>query len=366
MRLNRASILLLLGLLVAPAGISAQATPFQLRFANPGARSLGFGGAFAALADDATAAYANPAGLVQLVRPEISIEARITAFSINSAADGTPDVSGVGFSSFVYPRKRWSVAIYDTQLVELGNPFTGGVGFQISGSVNVRNQGLSGAYNLTENLSLGLGISTFDGAFDTTTQIFAVSSPVASQILATSTAESSDLSLSAGFLWHFSKRWNFGGFFRQGPTFGISALVTDLSETVLSSRPNVSLALSDTVGLGVVYQSRNGAVTASFEWDHQRSASALGDGDELHLGFEFAVIKTSPILALRLGGWLDPARSARGPGDDPFLRALFPDRDDEFHFAAGVGLAFKKLKVDIGADVSDPVTPGSLAFVYSF
>ena len=37
---------------------------------NPGARSIALGGAFAAIADDATAALANPAGLVQIVRPK--------------------------------------------------------------------------------------------------------------------------------------------------------------------------------------------------------------------------------------------------------------------------------------------------------
>lgn len=45
-------------------------------FQNPGARSLGLGGAFAGLADDASAAELNPAGLTQLKRPEISLEYR--------------------------------------------------------------------------------------------------------------------------------------------------------------------------------------------------------------------------------------------------------------------------------------------------
>jgi hypothetical protein len=44
--------------------------------ANPGARSLGLGGVFVALADDATAALADPAGLVQLTEPEVSVEGR--------------------------------------------------------------------------------------------------------------------------------------------------------------------------------------------------------------------------------------------------------------------------------------------------
>src|SRR5690242_14063757 len=54
--------------------------PFNL--ANPGARSMGMGGAFIGLADDATAAYTNPAGLTKLVTPEVSAEARHTEYTL--------------------------------------------------------------------------------------------------------------------------------------------------------------------------------------------------------------------------------------------------------------------------------------------
>ena len=48
----------------------------QFNFGNPGARSLGMGGAFLGRADDASAAEANPAGLTILRKPEISVEGR--------------------------------------------------------------------------------------------------------------------------------------------------------------------------------------------------------------------------------------------------------------------------------------------------
>src|SRR5213595_521556 len=48
----------------------------QFNFGNPGARSLGMGGAFLGLADDASAAEANPAGLTILRKPEFSMEGR--------------------------------------------------------------------------------------------------------------------------------------------------------------------------------------------------------------------------------------------------------------------------------------------------
>ena len=47
-------------------------------FSAPGARSLALGGAFVGLADDATAAYVNPAGLTLLSRPQLSTEVRST------------------------------------------------------------------------------------------------------------------------------------------------------------------------------------------------------------------------------------------------------------------------------------------------
>lgn len=51
-------------------------------FLPPGARSLGFGGAFIGLADDATAAESNPAGLTVLTRPEVSIHVRNSSFFV--------------------------------------------------------------------------------------------------------------------------------------------------------------------------------------------------------------------------------------------------------------------------------------------
>jgi hypothetical protein len=49
---------------------------FRFNFANPGARALAMGGAFIALANDATAAQANPARLGILDRPEVFAEWR--------------------------------------------------------------------------------------------------------------------------------------------------------------------------------------------------------------------------------------------------------------------------------------------------
>lgn len=81
----------------------------QFNFAPPGARSLGMGGAFIGLADDATAAYANPAGLVWLTRHEVSAEGRgrtyTTTYPYTGSANGRllGDVPAGQIDSFNLP-----------------------------------------------------------------------------------------------------------------------------------------------------------------------------------------------------------------------------------------------------------------------
>jgi long-subunit fatty acid transport protein len=120
----------------------------QFNFGNPGARSLGMGGAFLGLADDASAAEANPAGLTILRKPEISIEVRNYQEQQLFTTSGTfPDINRTAFShysqrveptfgSFVYPIKNWTLGLYyheplrnegSGQVVPQRNPVTGAV-----------------------------------------------------------------------------------------------------------------------------------------------------------------------------------------------------------------------------------------------
>jgi long-chain fatty acid transport protein len=118
----------------------------QFNFGNPGARSLGMGGAFLGLADDASAAEANPAGLTILRKPEVSIEGRNYLEQQLLTTSGTfPNTSRtafthysnraeVTFASFVYPIKNFAIAAYyheplrnigAGQVVPVRNEFTG-------------------------------------------------------------------------------------------------------------------------------------------------------------------------------------------------------------------------------------------------
>jgi len=182
---------------LVPAISAAQEAPpaLEFSFSNPGARSMALGGAFVALADDATAAFANPAGLIQLVRPEISLEMRrrdySTPYTAGGRAQGPPTgygidtvdgirtavsnetTSGLSFLSFVYPGSKWSLAIYRHQLADFmvrtelnglfGDTEDGGTRRELdqvtSTDFEIINNGVSGALELSESLSLGFGIS---------------------------------------------------------------------------------------------------------------------------------------------------------------------------------------------------------------
>jgi len=102
--------------LLAPAAAWAQGGGLPPVNASPnkvgsGARALGMGGAFIAVADDATAASWNPGGLTQLQRPEISVvynwnwvrEDWDDAYYDDVDGAQTVNFSDLNFASAVYP-----------------------------------------------------------------------------------------------------------------------------------------------------------------------------------------------------------------------------------------------------------------------
>lgn len=103
----------------------------QFDFANPGARALGMGGAFVAIADDASAAEANPAGLTVLRRPEVSLEFRRTTISQFFHTGGYyPDLPSTDFSasdddvtfaSAVFPFEKTSLAVFYHSSLDFAN-----------------------------------------------------------------------------------------------------------------------------------------------------------------------------------------------------------------------------------------------------
>ena len=429
---SHSALVLLLAALLAPAGVVAQQViPVQFSFSDPGARSMGFGGAFVALADDATAAFANPAGLVQLLRPEVSVEGRrwsySTPFTEGGRLAGLPTgngidttvglrtatsehkLTGLSFLSLVYPGDDWSLAFFRHEWANLEffsetqGLFTGGPG-TLGRFVDVRatsdqefvSYGLSAAYRISDRFNLGLGVVYHDLSFeasetrflpddDTLASVFAQNSylPERSVTIERSFGHATDWTFIAGFLWRLSESWSIGGVYRQGPevegegeeTAGEANDLGVPPGSVVFRGPGV-LELPDFYGLGFAYRAPDGRLTVSFQWDrieYSNSADSLrfdertiDDVDELHLGAEYVFLGSTPIVAVRLGAWLDPDHQIRTTTDDPLDRALLPRGDDEMHYAAGLGVALQNFQIDLGVDFADRVDTVSLSAIYSF
>jgi len=179
------------GLLVAE-----QSRP-SFSIVGAGARAAGMGGAFTALADDASAASFNPAGLALLVRPEASVvldgRRRHDAYEAFTDVEGgvteTYDASSssfstanVNFASFTYP-----VLVADRNLTfqlsfhrEIDFDFQGDRSFgesaagvgpiatleqRVDQDGDVSTLSLAAAYQLTQRLSLGITLSRWMGSW---------------------------------------------------------------------------------------------------------------------------------------------------------------------------------------------------------
>jgi hypothetical protein len=428
------SILLLFGLL-APAVVSAQQPiiPLQLSFSDPGARSMGFGGAFVALADDATAAFANPAGLAQLLKPEVSIEGRhwsySTPYTVGGRAEGLPsgngidtmvglrmstsddDLDGLSFLSLAYPLGNWSLAIFRHENANLEfSSETQGLFFagtdccqdrffdqRATSDLDFLSYGFSAAYRISDRFDLGLGVVYHDAAIesnvaqylwddDTLQSFFGRNSylPERLRVSQRSSVHDTDWTLTGGILWRLSEAWSIGAVYRQGFETSIEFEVAAGEAVDFGVPPGeVFLRASggpiefpDIYGLGFAYRDPDGRLTLSFQWDRIEYSDipqslalddqTIDDADELHLGAEYVFLGSTPVIAVRLGAWLDPDHQMRATIDEPFIRALMPRGDDEVHFAAGIGVAMQQFQVDFAMDFGDRADTLSLSAIYDF
>ena len=418
-------------LYLAATTLYAQPAALEFSFSNPGARSLGLGGAFVALADDATAAYVNPAGLVQLTRMEVSAELRrwdySTPFVVGGRLSGDPTgigvdttaglqtevssdtLSGLSFLSFVYPKTRWSVAFYRHQLADFVASTETRGSFRDESGVTIRsedvrrsidleilNYGISASFRVVDRFSLGVGLSHYQGDFTGVTGIYLATGPFdpitytperrfATQVVL---VDDTDVAFNVGLLWSITDQWSLGGFFREGPTFGLRLegrtgllFQPPMPEGTLFELEDATVGFPNVYGLGIAFRSRNGAWTTSFEWDHvgyshifdsidfedlESDTTRIDDADELRVGLEYVFLKTTPVVAARAGVWRDPDHRPRTIEDDLLVRALFPEGSDEIHLAVGVGLAFKKFQLDLAGDFSEFVDTVGLSAIYKF
>ncbi len=289
---------------------------FPFNFTNPGARALGVGGAFISLADDSTAAQANPAGLVVLRTPEFFAEFNTQSYdtsavqvsaTINSPFfQGDLDASATSmprtgvnptFVSYVLPLKRISLgfsrfetlnvqtrtsnlfSIVGTEAIVAIDPSTGDativgtqpVDFELRSEADldarVTQYNFAAAFNLGSKFSLGLtgvlGTADLDGGAD---NLFRDSAgggnfPVLTLDYATRINDTdTDVVYNVGMLWRPAGWMNIGAVYRKGLRFVLQETVLDEGVRAVEARDlygrtfdNV-LHIPDSYGVGLSFR----------------------------------------------------------------------------------------------------------------
>lgn len=434
LRRNRllAAAIWLTTVLAPAAGVKAQPLTiprFDFSFSNPGARSLGFGGAFAGLADDATAAYANPAGLVQLTDLEVSVEGRLwdrsPRFIAGGRVDGEP--TGIGldtrrgiafgtdesrdvgpsFASVVIPKGRWSFAVYGHQLAQFAIqadsqgffleesyplPLVGirYPGSRESADLEVITAGAAAAWRVNDRVSFGLGLIYSDVSLATSTVsyladdtseegLYGEISYLPERFFSSSVIaiEDTDVTVNAGALWRISERLSGGLFYRQGAEVeGISDFQYGPWEIFPggpiiegSFRNDALFKVPDVAGAGLAYRSKDGRFTLATEVDHVSYSDLL------------QIIDSEDHSAISNGyedGWeyhfgaeyallqSTPILAFRaGAWVERNGEARF-EEGDVTHLSAGLGLATSIVQIDLAGDFSELGDTASLSFIYNF
>ena len=275
--------LVLLALLAT--GASAQSSAevnggLQFNFLNPGANSLGMGGAFIGGADDATAAFANPAGLVNIARPEVSIETRmwrndhVAPFRGHGFGDASQEGAdtvdgiedrrfsntgrGLAFLSLVYPSDRWAVALYQHDLAHFdSSPENAGIFFRVPGGedpsaagrhrpsrsdlrLRIVSRGAAFGFRVTPTISLGLDLSIVDFKLDSRTDRYEFTRFAPPEFTAENVVnavsqhgDANGYRFGGGVTWDVNSKLRIGAVYRREPSFPVT--VTDVDVLQQSS-----------------------------------------------------------------------------------------------------------------------------------
>ncbi len=234
---------------------------FRFNFVNPGGRAGAMGGAFIGIADDATAAAANPAGLTNLLAAELFTELRLENADATSIAGEVRDPRGgpmvlvtrsqgdpdamlfPSFISFVKPFKKWTLAFSRQELLNTDlratNLFTDEPAFPPTEIVRADGQlealvdqyNVSGAFKAGDKFAFGATLSYARMNIESRTDNqFNFGTKLDDDYATAMDDEDEDVTISAGILVHPHERFHIGVVYRAGPKF-------EVEEHILDTRP---------------------------------------------------------------------------------------------------------------------------------
>jgi long-subunit fatty acid transport protein len=394
----------------------------QFNFSNPGARSLSMGGAFVALADDATAAYANPAGLTQLSRRELSVEGRYNRYTTPHLSNivvtddfdiiphhdqASSSSSGVSFLSAVFPFEYATVAIYRHELMNFKTKFDFAPvnddfivsPFSSRSTLKDVAYGLSVGWAVGERLRLGAGLAWHDFEIDSlTTRNFEDWDGTEGSSRHSQKGSDHGLGYTLGLRYLITDDLSLGMVYRRSPRFYYQVVSSNNignpdEDQVAFINKQSDFDIPDVLGAGLSYRV-NEAFTVNFdvnrirysqltrnisaayledgagpEFGNDTALLKLHDGTEIRLGGEYVFFNLPVPMSIRAGIWRDPEHTLHYQGDDDTDNSaqVFSARTgNQTHYTFGLGLAFEQFSVDFGADFSKYADTFSLAAVARF
>jgi long-subunit fatty acid transport protein len=380
-----------------------------------GARALGMGGAFIAVADDATAASWNPGGLTQLERPEISVVGegfhRIenNEFYRHPESSGEQSVSNgsLNYLSAAYPFTFLShnmiVSLNYQHLYDFSREWSltytmrrdrREVDYEANGGLYA--WGMAYAVQIIPQLSFGFTLNIWDDGFyrngweaelnETTSH----RKPNSNQWLTQRLTEKDSYSFSGfnanlGVMWNVTDQLTLGGVFKTPFTADLKHKYTTASMRVLPYPPgevpigpgfsrttDEELDMPMSYGVGLAYRFSDRLTVSGdiyrTEWDDfiltdtdGKRISPITKGPvreadidattQVRLGAEYLFIKPNYTIPLRAGLFYDPAPAQGSP-------------DDYYGFSVGTGIGVGRFVFDaayvyrFGRDVAESTIPG--------
>lgn len=374
----------------------------DFRFNNPGARANAMGGAFVGVADDATAAFTNPAGLTVLTRPEVSVEFKYTevdttaySYAYNATdywtyeKDLDQTAMNASFISGVFPQDKTTLAVYRHQLLDIEYDFKWAprsAGRQYYIDIDIITYGVGMGIQLSNTFSVGLSIGFAQLDYYYIGQTFS-DTTYTSPELAASIVDSVDNSeqYTLALLWNPFSEFNIGAVYRYGPEFETSYLLVHNQMGAGWSARN-TLKIPDVYSLGMSYLFFS-ALTAAVDvnyvkysdlkkdlvfWGSQASYIDIEDTTEVHAGLEYAFELGDIPFALRCGYFYMPQHNFVyvGPVTDNREAAwneILSEGDDEHIFSAGFGLVVSgNMQIDVAGAMGNRIKEYSASIVYRF
>jgi len=400
---------------------------FEFNFNNPGARATGIGGAFISIADDATAAEANPAGLTTLIRPEISFElkgVRYTQHVSNFTHEGTfldftvkdrnfdRSVISPSFASLVYPVKNLTFSAFRYELVNFESEFytkgsfistlpnTGSVALPVKASMDLRIVNWGGAASVKINEKFSLGASFGVSQIDANSSFSRFGLEVFDEATVVNNAAiddtDNDLFFNVGFILKPVDKLSIGGLYKRRPEFSLGHTLTAPS-TGFSETKDINFNAPSAFGLGLSYRPTDALI---FSFDAVRvNYSELTDnfvvvfipdfvkgddykvdnGMEFHFGAEYVSFIKSVGYVLRGGFFTEPDNRIRWVGQpanssDPdqvearrIQSFFFQEGDNDFHYTFGLGfILMKDFQIDLAGNLSRGSDEGVASVVLRF